>query len=645
MTKPQGPAVAPAGDPDRIRVIHFLLNDYVYTRPGEARELLREQAILLRRHAEELAGLEHATGHDYQLSHYLHLANLESQEYRHQAARTPFAAALEIAEARGDVSERLEVYLAYTGHLSNLGQMEAASDYLDRALRLLDSYPGDRFRAHAACRHGYLYLLFFSYPKATMKFLEAETLFEGGTFELTPRDHYFYSLTQSGMGTIYQNSGESDLAIEAFRKAIARCEGIGLRARLPWHQLNVGKELIANGEYESALAYFRTVIDSEANGSTRALAAAYANVGFCYHHLEDHERARGYLDRAEELFRAEPEPDRVELASIGFMRATQLMDAGRWREAVEQLHRTLPEAEVDEQTNDPQRLSMAADAYLYLSLTHAELEDYESAYHYHCTYDRYNRRFHQQVDSLRQQQFAAQFRAEAREQENRQLKLRASQLKLKALRAQMNPHFLYNALNSIQSFISTNDAATATKHLAKFARLMRQSLEYANREYISLEEERKFLSDYLEINRHLRYEGTLTYHLSLHPDLEEDLIGVPTMILQPYVENAIEHGLRGQASGHIEVEFLPEDDDHLLARVTDNGIGRERVREIQARDATRHEHQSRGTQITEDRLRLLSEEDREWVTITDLYDEAGVARGTRVEVHIPITDLLSRRGT
>ncbi|NJB86493.1 Tfp pilus assembly protein PilF/anti-sigma regulatory factor (Ser/Thr protein kinase) [Lewinella marina] len=644
MIHPQGEVPSRDEDFEQIEVVRELLDDYVYTKPRLARELLDRQRDLLETYEAQLPGLEHRTGHDYHLAYHLHLANLESQEYRHAAAAAPFRAALEIAEQRGDIADRLEVYLAYTGHLSNLGEIEAAGDYLDRCQRLLESYPSDRLSAHAACRHGYLYLLFFSYPKATMKFLEAETLLEGGTFELSPQDHYFYSLTQSGMGTIYQNSGESELAVAAFVKAIHRCETIGLRARLPWHQLNLGKELISGGEYQEALSYFEAVVESAANGSSRALAAAYANMGFCYHHLEQPERASGYLDRAEEIYRSEADPDLVELASIGFMRATLLMDASRWEEAIAQLQQSLPVAQVDEHTSDPRLLSMVADAYLYLSMAHATTGDYRSAYEHHCTYDHYNLRFHKQIDILRQQQFAAQFRAEEREQENRQLKLRASQLKLKALRAQMNPHFLYNALNSIQSFISTNNAATASKHLAKFAMLMRQSLEYANREYITLEEERQFLTDYLEINRHLRYEGKLTYRVSLHPDLEEDIIGVPTMILQPYVENAIEHGLRGQPEGHIDVEFFPDDDDHLLAIVTDNGIGRVRVREIQARDATRLHHKSRGTQITESRLQLLSDEDREWVKIIDLYGPDQEALGTQVKVRIPVSEMLPRRG-
>lgn len=644
MAQSPGPQAVVHG-PERIEYIDAQLNDYVYTQPQQARALLSEQGKLMVHYASEIPRLEARTAKDYHLNHYLQRSNLESQEYRHAAAEPPLLAALAIVEERGDIADKLEVYLAYTGHLSNLGHTEQALDYLDRCYRLLEAYPSDRLRSRAACRQGYLYLLFFSYPKATEKFLEAGALLEGGTFDLTLKDHYFYSITQSGIGTVYQNSGESEQAIAAFRRAIERCEAHDLRARLPWHQLNLGKELIAAEQYHAALSYFGAVVDSQANGATTALAAAYANVADCYHHLGRPQEAASYLDRAEELYRSEAQPDHVELASIGFMRAARLMEARDWRGSIAQLQQTLPIAGVKDTTSDPRLLSMVADAYLYLSVCYANIDDYRSAYAHHCTYDDYNLRFHNQIDLMRQQQFTAQFRAEKREQENKQLKLRASQLKNKALRAQMNPHFLYNALNSIQSFISTNDASTASKHLAKFAMLMRQSLEYSNREYISLEEERQFLTDYLEINRHLRFEGQLTYSIIVHEELEEDIIGVPTMILQPYVENAIEHGLRGQPAGHIKVTFAPDGDDELLATVTDNGIGRARVAQMQARDPGRAGHQSRGTQITESRLQLLGTTDGDTprVTIKDLYDSAGRAAGTRVTMRIPVGDVPPRQ--
>jgi tetratricopeptide (TPR) repeat protein len=623
-----------------IARLHRLLTDLVYTDPHRARRLLHRQAELL-------GGLDpsdpaRTTGINYRFSHHLFRASLESQEYNHPAAAAPLGQALDLAEQEGNPFQKLEVYLAYVGYLSNIGHTEAASDYLDRSYWLLEEHPSDRYRARAACRHGYLYLLYYSYPKATRKFLEAARILDGGTFPLASKDHYFYAITQSGIGTVYQHSGDSQGAVVAFRRAIECCEHYGLRARLPWHQLNLGKQLISSGEYTDALTYFASVVDSKANGSAPALAAAYANLGFCYHHLDQSDRAATYLDRAEGIYRSEAGQDTIELASIGFMRATLLMDADEWQAAIRQLEGTLAMVDVDDDTSDPRILSMVADAYLYLALSYENVADFRRAYYHHRTYDHYNLRFHQQIDSLRQQQFAAQFRAEEREQENRRLKLQASQLQLRALRAQMNPHFLYNALNSIQSFISTN--ATASRHLAKFAMLMRQSLEYSKLETISLEAERKFLSDYLDINRHLRFGGKLTYSVTIDPDLDEDLLGIPTMILQPYVENAVEHGLRGQPTGHIEVTFVPEGDDYLLATVTDNGIGRRAVRELQEKDHLRKYHKSRGTEITESRLQLLSKDPAYRVETEDLFNDRGEAAGTRVLVRIPITELAPRRG-
>ena len=626
----------------RVEVISDLLRDCVYTDPIQARTLLGEFIELLHAHSREVPLLEERTGKDYAFDHARYLATLETQEYHHPAAAAPFGRALALAEERRDLAERLELYLDYVGHLCNIGETETASDYLDRCYRLLEVYPSDPLRARAACRHGYLYLLFFGYPKATRKFMEAETLLEAGTFELTPKDHYFYALTQAGLGAVCQNSGEREGAIAAFRKAIERCEAIGLQARLPWHQLNLGKELLAGGEYVSALAYFEAVVASQANGSVQALAATYANMGYCYHYLDAPAQATRYLDWAEELYRSEASPDELQLSIVQSMRATLLLDEERWTEAIAELQELL--SRIGEATpSDPQLLSLIADAYLYLAVAYEHTGDYRAAYQHHQTYDQYNRRYHNQIDRIKQQNFAAQFRAEAREQENRQLKLRASQLQLRALRAQMNPHFLYNALNNIQSFISNNDPATASKYLAKFAMLMRRSLEYSNRESITLEEERQFLTDYLEINKHLHFDGQLAYTITVSPELEEDIIGVPTMILQPYVENAIEHGLRGRPRGHIELTFRPDGEDFLLATVTDDGIGRVQVRERQARDPSRARHQSRGTEITESRLQLLSAEQRKQVTTTDLYHPDGRAAGTRVSVRIPVTDVLLAR--
>jgi len=233
------------------------------------------------------------------------------------------------------------------------------------------------------------------------------------------------------------------------------------------------------------------------------------------------------------------------------------------------------------------------------------------------------------------------YEAEKTEQEAEMLRLQATSLQLKALRAQMNPHFMYNALNSIQNFITSNDGDSATKYLAKFAKLMRQSLEYSDLEYISLEKEIEFLEIYLNLNQKLRFEKNLTYQIIVGEEIEEDIMGVPTMIIQPYVENAIEHGLRTIEHGLVKVEFNLYDDDNILAIVEDNGIGRERVRERQRKDGYHLNHRSRGTSITKQRLSVLNKSNKSgfFVRTIDLKDKDGKALGTRVEVKIPIIDL------
>lgn len=621
----------------RVRLLNDLIADYVYTQPVRARKMLAQ-----------LEGL-YASGHPRESDYYyfLHLGNLENQEYDDQKALAAFATAAARVELNGDIAEKIEVYLDYLGVLINLGKMELARDYYERSLRLMGSYSSERLRARALCRQGFFYLHDHSYAKAIPKFLEADRLLSGGDFELSTKDHYFYTLVHSGLGTLWTRPDSEDKAAIAFRRAISRCEEKGLQARLPWHQLNLGKVLMSTEAYDEAIENFQSIIDNNANGSQPALAAAYVNLGLCYY--DTHESPKAVirlLDHAEKIFRATDPPKMQDLVSIELVRAQLFLDKADYAGAIEKLQDTL---EGIENEKDPGNLILtghAAEVCQTLARSYARIEAFELAYYSQRDAEFYLDKYYELQDAKQQEQFAARFEAEAREKERESLQLRASQLQLRALRAQMNPHFLYNALNSIQSFITTNDASTASKYLAKFAMLMRRSLEYTNREYITLEDEIQFLSDYLDINCHLRFDGQLTFSVAFDPDLEEDIIGVPTMILQPYVENAIEHGLRTRPRGHIQVTFsaIEGDDDNIIATVTDDGIGRARVREMQENDVIRPYHQSRGTDITQSRLELLTDDPDNRVLIEDLFHPGGEAAGTRVTVRIPIADVLPRRG-
>jgi len=182
----------------------------------------------------------------------------------------------------------------------------------------------------------------------------------------------------------------------------------------------------------------------------------------------------------------------------------------------------------------------------------------------------------------------------------------------------------------------------AAKYLAKFAKLMRQSLDYSDLEIISLEKEKEFLEDYLFINQKLRFRDKLRYKITMADEIEEDIIGVPTMIVQPYVENAIEHGLRTKEGGMVRVDFRLKDDYTILCTVQDNGIGRKKAKEIKDKEKAYLNHRSKGTSITEDRLRLLHNSrfvEKVFVFTSDLTNDKEEVSGTKVEILIPIKEI------
>ena len=204
-------------------------------------------------------------------------------------------------------------------------------------------------------------------------------------------------------------------------------------------------------------------------------------------------------------------------------------------------------------------------------------------------------------------------------------------LKLENLKSQMNPHFIFNALNSIQEYIILNQKNLASSYLAKFADLIRAYLEHSNKGYITIREEIECLDIYLQLEK-LRFEDKFEY--TLNGIENNDHLKIPTMLIQPYVENAIKHGLLHKKDNRkLNVSFeLLNNQSMLKCIVLDNGIGRVKANEIQNK-----KHNSFATEATAHRLELLNfgKEKKIGVEIEDLYDDAN-AVGTKVTLLIPI---------
>lgn len=208
---------------------------------------------------------------------------------------------------------------------------------------------------------------------------------------------------------------------------------------------------------------------------------------------------------------------------------------------------------------------------------------------------------------------------------------------LKALRAQMNPHFVFNSLNSIQHFILTSKSADAGKYLNKFARLMRVILNNSEKSLITIREEMEYLQLYLDLEE-MRFEGKFSSRVTIDEGIDIDYFEIPAMLLQPYVENAILHGLTPkQGGGSLEISMRLKANT-IICSITDNGIGREKAREMRQL-SNRKDHKSLGMKITHDRLELINRLNGSQLslTITDLYNEDGSPSGTKVDIFIPVS--------
>jgi len=205
---------------------------------------------------------------------------------------------------------------------------------------------------------------------------------------------------------------------------------------------------------------------------------------------------------------------------------------------------------------------------------------------------------------------------------------------LAAIRAQMNPHFLYNTLNSIQDLILNDEIKKTNYYLSRFSSLMRRILEFSQKDYVTIEEECEMLQGYLELEK-LRFGKDFSFHIH-HTDAFEVLrTEIPSLIVQPFVENAIKHGLLHKKGEKKLMVSFTNKDKNTIVTIEDNGIGRQRAGEIQKRSTL--QHQSFASSAVNNRLNLINRTSAQKIDlkIIDLSDETGPL-GTRVEIIIPI---------
>jgi tetratricopeptide (TPR) repeat protein len=212
----------------------------------------------------------------------------------------------------------------------------------------------------------------------------------------------------------------------------------------------------------------------------------------------------------------------------------------------------------------------------------------------------------------------------------KQQRLANNLLALKSLRSQMNPHFIFNALNSVNSFIATNDERTANRYLSDFSHLMRSVLENSEEDFIPLKKEVELLELYTNLE-HFRFKDKFDYSIDVDESINVEEFQIPPMLLQPYIENAVWHGLRyKKEKGHLNITVSSKSKDEIMIAITDDGIGRERSKAMKT--ANQKKQNSKGMDNIKKRVAILNEmyKDKVDVTIEDFQKSEDV--GTKVVV-------------
>lgn len=277
------------------------------------------------------------------------------------------------------------------------------------------------------------------------------------------------------------------------------------------------------------------------------------------------------------------------------------------------------------------------DVYDFMINYYEAKENYKEALKFSKKYYELDKKLFKQNNTTKLEEMVARYEMEKKEKES-------IIYELKALRAQINPHFIFNALSAIQAFIWKADNKVAVDYLGRFARLIRQILDYSEEHFITLDNEIDFITNYLIIEQ-MRFKDILTYEINIDPQIDTSFLNMPPMVLQPYIENAIKHGIGDLEEMHITINigFSDNVEKTLTCTIEDNGIGRERAGKIKKeRDqALDYKYESKGTKVTNNLLHALTAKLglKINVKISDLVDAHNQAAGTHVELTLPYKTL------
>jgi tetratricopeptide (TPR) repeat protein len=582
----------------------------------------------------------------------------------YEKALENFFAALSIAQEIGDTDGVSECYSEIGIVYKNQGRLSEALNYYEKALEMAQKGKDLSWVASCMINIGNIYKEKNLLITSLNYYLDALNI-----LEMLGHDRRIAACYQS-IGDVYSQQRDFDKALNYFNKSLKLAVETEDRVRETGCYLSIGNVSAQKKDYDAARQFYNQALELyDITGYRHEMDDCYILIGDSF--LEQHNYDEALLNYNKALEISLQENDIAGLAEISGNLGRIYILKKQYQKARDFGIKSLGYAEkcasldlmvaahallsdTYEAMGQHSNALMHQKKYAVLKDSLFSAEKFKTITEMEVKYE--SAKKEQQLALLQQQTEVQQLRLESRKRgliasflgtvmvlliayllfrhSRLKAKQRSTELEQRLLLSQMNPHFIFNSLIAIQGYIYPNEPILAGDFLAKFADLVRITLESSREGFITLEKEVKMLEAYLSLQK-LRFEQKFDYTISIDPNLDEQEIKLPPMFAQPFIENAVEHGLRHRSSGGLlKMDYSLQSECCIRISIEDNGVGREVSKQIEHKQ----NHKSLAMNITNERLAVLSKAFKQQFSLRliDLKDAEGNCTGLRVEMDIPV---------
>lgn len=557
---------------------------------------------------------------------YTNIGILQQKQGDYAGAYGNYAAAMDIYTEAGN-EKGIAISHINLGYVNSLqGNYPEALDHYYAALKIQNRLGNQRSIADIYTNIGIIHFRRKNYTEA-LKDHEAAL-----AIRQRIDDREGMAINHSNLGMVYQGQGEYGQALEHYQEALALDRAIGNARGIANDHANIGGVYAAQGNSQEAMGYLQTALQlNDDIGDQRGVCGTYLALGAVSLDLHKPREARTYFGEALRIGRSTNAKEDLKSAYQGLAMAdSALGDPGAALENYK-LYALYKDSLFNEENT--RKLTQATMAYEFGKQALADSLN-------HAAEQRTMGAQLEREKTVRNAVIALALALAAggglwlwadRKRRKERFHKEVAELETQVLRTQMNPHFIFNALNSINAYVQRNDRDGASVFLSRFARVMRGVLENSRYPEITLEDDLRTLRGYMDLER-LRLDGKFDYTIRVDPALDPSQVMVPPLAVQPLVENAIWHGLAHKdGQGHITMDIRLHG-NHLSWSVEDDGTGRQAVAEAPAETGPNGKKTSMGMAITRNRLALLHKQYGGPVGLR--YEE--VPQGTRAVVDLPV---------